>query len=114
LRYEPQPFGLPSARQAVSDDFSRRDAPILAERIVLTSSTSEAYSVLFKLLCDPGDSVLAPQPSYPLIEHLAELDAVTLEPYRLEFHGTWSIDVDGLRERLATATGRSRVRALIL
>jgi alanine-synthesizing transaminase len=114
LRYEPQPFGLPSARQAVSDDFSRRGAPIPPERIVLTSSTSEAYSLLFKLLCDPGDSVLAPQPSYPLIEHLAELDAVTPEPYHLEFHGAWSIDVDGLRERIAPANGRSRVRAVIL
>jgi alanine-synthesizing transaminase len=114
LRYQPQPFGLPSARQAVSGDFSRRGAPIPQERIVLTSSTSEAYSLLFKLLCDPGDSVLAPQPSYPLVEHLAELDAVMLEPYRLEFHGTWSIDLDGLRERLAPASGHSRVRAVIL
>ena len=114
LRYEPQPFGLPSARQAVSDDFSRRGAPIPPERIVLTSSTSEAYSFLFKLLCNPGDTVLAPQPSYPLIEHLAGLDAVTLESYSLEFHGTWSIDVDGLHERLARASGRSQVRAIIL
>jgi alanine-synthesizing transaminase len=114
LRYEPHPFGLPSARQAVSDDFSRRGAPMPPERIVLTSSTSEAYSLLFKLLCDPGDSVLAPQPSYPLIEHLADLDAVTLEPYNLEFHGTWSVDVDGLREKLARANVRSRVRAVVL
>jgi aspartate/methionine/tyrosine aminotransferase len=114
LRYEPQPFGLPSARQAVSDDFSRRGASISPERIVLTASTSEAYSLLFKLLCDPGDSVLAPQPSYPLIEHLADLDAVTLELYNLEFHGAWSIDVDGVREKLVPANGRSRVRAIIL
>jgi aspartate/methionine/tyrosine aminotransferase len=114
LRYDPQPFGLPSARKAVSDDFFRRRAPIPPERIALTASTSEAYSLLFKLLCDPGDRVLAPQPSYPLVEHLADLDAVTLEPYSLEFHGTWSIDVEGLREALAGANGRARARAIIL
>lgn len=114
LRYEPRAFGLPSARRAVSDDFSRRGAPIPPERIVLTASTSEGYSLLFKLLCEPGDGVLAPEPSYPLIAHLAELDAVTVETYSLEFHGTWSIDIDGLRQRLARAHGPSRVRAVIL
>jgi alanine-synthesizing transaminase len=115
LLYQPMPFGLPAARAAVSADFSRRGSPIPPERIVLTASTSEAYSLLLKLLCDPGDAVLAPRPSYPLVEHLAELEAVVLESYRLEFHGTWSIDLDGVRERLAIANrDRGRVRAIIL
>jgi aspartate/methionine/tyrosine aminotransferase len=64
---------------------------------VLTSSTSEAYSVLFKLLCEPADdAVMVPIPSYPLFEHLTDLDGVTSVPYRLEFHGRWALDFDTL------------------
>ena len=70
---------------------------------MLTASTSEAYSLLFKLLCDPGDAVLAPRPSYPLVEHLTELDGVSLEHYRLEFHGRWELDVQDLREKCGAA-----------
>jgi alanine-synthesizing transaminase len=115
LLYEPAPFGLPDARKAVSDDFARRRSNVPPERIVLTTSTSEGYSLLFKLLCDPGDAVLAPRPSYPLVEHLTDLDAVVLESYALEFHGVWSIDLDGLRARLASANARGRrVRAIII
>ena len=110
LRYEPQAFGLPAARQAVSNDFARRGVRVAAEQIVLTASTSEAYSLLFKLLCDPGDAILAPRPSYPLLEHLTALDGVLLEHYGIEFHGEWTIDVHGIRERLA----RGRVRAIVM
>ena len=110
LHYEPEPFGLLSARQAVSDDFKRRGLSVPANRTVLTASTSEAYSLLFKLLCDPGDVVLAPRPSYPLVEHLTELDAVSLQHYRLEFQGRWELDLQDLR-----AKARSRgVRAIIM
>ena len=77
---------------------------VAPERIVLTASTSEAYSLLLKLLCDPGDTVLAPRPSYPLVEHLTDLEGVSLEHYRLEFHGRWEIDVDGLREKAGSRT----------
>ena len=63
LIYEPHPLGLPAARLAVSRDFARRGLDVPPERIVLTASTSEAYSLLFKLLCNPGDEVLVPQPS---------------------------------------------------
>jgi aspartate/methionine/tyrosine aminotransferase len=109
------PFGLPDARKAVSDDFARRRSNMPPERIVLTTSTSEGYSLLFKLLCDPGDAVLAPRPSYPLVEHLTDLDAVVLDSYTLEFHGVWSIDIDGLRAALASPNTRGRrVRAIIL
>jgi alanine-synthesizing transaminase len=110
LRYEPEPFGLLSARQAVSDDFARRGLPVPVSRIVLTASTSEAYSLLFKLLCDPGDAVLAPRPSYPLVEHLTDLDGVDLEHYRLEFHGRWGLDLQDLREK----AGAGRMRAIIM
>ena len=110
LCYEPHPFGLPSARQAVADDFARRGLSVPANRTVLTSSTSEAYSLLFKLLCDPGDAVLAPRPSYPLVEHLTDLDGVSLEHYRLEFHGRWELDLQDLREKAASG----RMRAIIM
>ncbi len=110
LRYDPEPFGLLSARQAVCDDLGRRGLSLPANRIILTASTSEAYSLLFKLLCDPGDTVLAPRPSYPLIEHLTDLDGVSLEHYRLEFHGRWELDLGGLREK----AGLERVRAIIM
>ena len=110
LCYEPQPFGMFSARQAVSQDFTRRGLSVAPDRIVLTASTSEAYSLLFKLLCDPGDAVLAPRPSYPLVEHLTELDGVCLEPYSLEFHGRWELDLEGLREKARSP----RMRAIIM
>lgn len=110
LSYEPDPFGLLSARQAVSDDFARRGLVVPANRIVLTASTSEAYSLLFKLMCDPGDTVLAPRPSYPLVEHLTDLDGVSLEHYRLEHHVRWELDLHGLREKAAL----ERMRAIIM
>ena len=113
LCYEPDPFGLRSARQAVADDFARRGIPVPPNRIVLTASTSEAYSLLFKLLCDPGDTVLAPRPSYPLVEHLTELDGVSLDHYGLEFHGRWAVDVHALREKLSSPAGK-RIRAIVL
>ena len=106
LSYEPSPLGLESARAAVARDYARRGVSIPADRIVLTSSTSEAYSVLFKLLCEPvGDSVLVPIPSYPLFEHLARLDGVCPVPYRLEYHGRWTIDLAGVE---AAWTPRTR------
>ena len=96
LVYEPQPFGLLAARRAVTAALLRRGVSADAERLILTASTSEAYSVLFKLLCDPGDHVLVPRPSYPLLEHLTCLDGVTPIPYALEYDGRWRIDLDGL------------------
>ncbi len=93
LRYEPHPFGLPAARAAVAADHGRRGVSIDPAHVVLTASTSEAYSWVFKLLCDPGDSVLVPRPSYPLFEHLTALDGVHAQPYDLEYDGRWSIDV---------------------
>lgn len=104
LEYDPQPFGLKSAREAVAADFRRRGTHVPRDRVVLTASTSEAYSLLFKLLCDPGDEVLVPVPSYPLFEFLAGLDAVAPRPYRLEHHGSWSVDIDGIRRATTERT----------
>jgi aspartate/methionine/tyrosine aminotransferase len=108
LRYDPQPFGLRSAREAVAADYARRRVQIDPSHIVLSASTSEAYSWLFKLLCSPGDGVLIPQPSYPLFEHLTRLDAVRATPYRLEYHGRWEIDLDSV------AAAPAGVRAILL
>jgi alanine-synthesizing transaminase len=108
LSYEPHPFGLPSARAAVAADQSRRGARVDPDRVVLTASTSEAYSWLFKLLCNPGEGVLVPQPSYPLFEHLTALDAVRLHPYALEYHGRWTIDID------AIASAPDDIRAVLV
>jgi alanine-synthesizing transaminase len=107
--YEPDPFGLLAAREAVSADYARRGIEIRADRIALTASTSEAYSLLFKLLCAPsGDRVLVPVPSYPLFDHLTRLDGVTAVPYRLEYHGRWVVDWDSV-----DAAWSSDVRAVL-
>lgn len=84
--YDPQPLGLRSAREAVADQL-RCDA----DDLVITASTSEAYSYLFKLLTDPGDEVLTPVPSYPLLEHLASLELIALQPFPLELHKRWEL-----------------------
>jgi len=96
LQYDPYPFGLPAPRAAVAADHARRGVSVDPAHVVLTASTSEAYSWLFKLLCDPGDSVLVPRPSYPLFEHLTALEGVHAQPYALEYHGRWSVDVASL------------------
>ena len=104
LAYEPHPFGLRAAREAVAHDQLRRGARVDAAQVVLTSSTSEAYAWLFKLLCSPGESVLVPRPSYPLFEHLTRLEAIDALPYDLEYHGRWQIDVDSLASRATSGT----------
>jgi hypothetical protein len=102
LVYAPQPFGLASAREAVARDLA--GPAVDPARIVLTASTSEAYGFLFKLLCDPGDEVLVPRPSYPLFEHLARLEAVNVVPYRLAYDGAWHVDLPSVREAVGPRT----------
>jgi aspartate/methionine/tyrosine aminotransferase len=108
LVYEPQPLGLMSVREAVAADCARRGARVDAAQVVLSASTSEMYTWLFKLLCDPGESVLVPRPSYPLFEHLTRLEGVRAEYYRLEYHGRWEIDLDSL------AAAPASTRAVLL
>lgn len=95
--YRPEPFGLRLAREAVAADYARRHFSIAWDRIVLTASTSEAYSLLFKLLCAPaGDRVLVPAPSYPLFDHLTTLDGVGTGQYALHYDGRWWVDLDSV------------------
>jgi aspartate/methionine/tyrosine aminotransferase len=109
LDYNPHPLGLLTAREAVSREFTRRGLQVSSNRIGLTASTSEAYSFLFKLLCDAGDAVLVPRPSYPLFEYLTRLESVAAVPYNLEYHGTWRIDMDSVRH-----ARRERTRAVLV
>lgn len=110
LTYDPAPFGMASAREAVAVEMSSADLTVDPSRVVLTASTSEAYSLLFKLLCDPGDLVLTPEPSYPLFDLLTRLDGVVSAPYQLEHHGVWSIDRDSL---MTAATDRARAILIV-
>jgi len=111
MRYEPQPLGLLEARKGVcqyyreSHDISDLDP----QRLVLTTSTSEGYSYVFRLLCNPGDEILVPKPSYPLFEFLADLSDVKLVPYPLIYDHGWQIDLDSLYKAATSLT-----RAVIL
>lgn len=111
LIYRPESKGLPEARQAVAAyyagcrSFAKPVPAVDPERIVLTSGTSEAYSHIFRLLCEPGDEILAPEPSYPLFEFLADLADIRLVPYPLLYDHGWQIDFTALR---AALTPRSR------
>ena len=104
LVYEPAAFGLPSAREAVAAELSAHGPPVDPSRVVLTASTSEAYAFLFKLVCDPGDEVLVPVPSYPLFEHLARLESVRAVPYRLAYDGAWHVDLASARDAVTART----------
>ncbi len=103
--YEPDPFGLGSARDALAEDLSSAADPVSADDLVLTASTSEAYTFLFKLLGDPGDEIATHTPSYPLLDHLAELEALQLRRFPLHFHGArWELDPSALASSLSERT----------
>jgi hypothetical protein len=102
--YAPEPLGSAEARAAIAAAAAPAGRVIAPSQIVLTSSTSEAYALLFKLLCDAGDSVLVPQPSYPLFEMLTRLESVEARAYRLEYHRGWSIDRGSLERAVGPTT----------
>lgn len=107
LTYDPHPLGLAPARAAVAADCARRGATVDPADVVLSASTSDAYAWLFKLLCNPGDAVLVPRPSYPLFDHLTRLEGVRAVPYSLTYHGRWDVDPASL------TTAPSDVRAVL-
>jgi alanine-synthesizing transaminase len=114
LNYDPQPQGLLSARQTVakyynSQKFKPAESEITAEQLFLTTSTSEAYSYLFRLLCDPKDEALVPQPSYPLFDFLADIQDVELRPYNLFYDHGWHIDVGAILKAI-----NERTRAVLV
>jgi len=109
LDYDPQPRGSLIARQAVCAYYADHGATIVPEQVILTTSTSEAYSFLFRLLCDPGCEILAPQPGYPLFDFLAGLDDVVLKSAPLVYDHGWQIEPEGFRRAITPAT-----RAIVL
>ncbi len=104
LDYDPQPKGLLAAREAVCRYYEEHVVPLDPEQIVLTTSTSEAYSFLFRLLCDPGSEVLVPRPSYPLFDFLADLDDVRVKPAPLVYDHGWQFDGEGFRREISPDT----------
>ena len=110
LTYDPQPAGLLAAREAVAEYYAARAIPIAPSNLLLTASTSEGYALLFKLLCDPGDEILTPRPSYPLFEHLAALEGVRVTQYPLRYDGAWRIELEALA---SAVTPRTRAIALV-
>ncbi|MBF0224080.1 MAG: pyridoxal phosphate-dependent aminotransferase [Desulfobacterales bacterium] len=95
LEYSPHPLGRFDARKAVRKYYEDRNIFVNFNNICLTCSTSEAYSFIFKLLCNPYDEILVPSPSYPLFQHLSELDNVSITPYRIKYDGNkFKVDFD--------------------
>ncbi|MGA8087093.1 MAG: pyridoxal phosphate-dependent aminotransferase [Terracidiphilus sp.] len=109
LEYDPQPLGLLRAREAVCGYYADHGVAVSPERVVLTTSTSEAYSFLFKLLCDPGEKIVVPQPGYPLFDFLAVLDDVRINVAPLVYDHGWQIEPEGFRRAITPET-----RAIVL
>jgi aspartate/methionine/tyrosine aminotransferase len=108
LDYRPDPRGPLSGRTAVAGWYRRWDLDLKPDRVVLTASTSEAYSLLFKLLADPGDAVLVPTPSYPLFDQLCRLEGIEARPYQLDPEAGWRIDLESV------ASSGNRCRGVIV
>jgi alanine-synthesizing transaminase len=106
LTYQPDPRGLAEARRNISALYG---GAVTADSLFLTASTSEAYSFLFKLLCDPGDEVLAPRPSYPLFEYLADLESIRIRQYPLFYDDGYHVDLGELEEMITP-----RCRAIVV
>jgi alanine-synthesizing transaminase len=100
LFYEPNPRGLEAARRAVAGYYAEREESVSAEDIFLTTSTSEAYSYVFRTFCDPGDELLIPAPSYPLFDFLADIQDVSLVRYPLLYDHGWQIDFHALEQAI--------------
>jgi len=104
LHYRPDPNGLAGARRAICEYYRRKDIPIDPADITLTAGTSEAYAMILKLLCNAGDAVLVPKPSYPLFDFLAEINDVKLQHYRLGYDHGWHLDVESIKEQISKTT----------
>jgi len=109
LNYDPAPQGLVPARNAVANYYRARNCAVNVNDIFLTTSTSEAYSFVFRTLCNPGDEVLVPQPGYPLFNFLADIQDVVTAPYPLIYDYGWQIDFHALQRAITP-----RTRAIIV
>jgi alanine-synthesizing transaminase len=109
LDYDPQPLGMFEARQAICGYYSAHGVNVRPEQIALTTSTSEAYSYVFRLICDPGDEIIALQPGYPLFDFLAGLDDVKLAAAPFVYDQGWQIEFEGLERAV-----NERTRAIVV
>ena len=109
--YPPDPRGLLTARRAVASYYAERGFAIAPEDLILTCGTSESCAHLFRLLADPGDTILIPSPSYPLFEPIARLEGLEVAPYRLAYDGAWHLDVASVEDALARSP---RARAAVV
>ena len=111
LQYDPEPKGLPQARASVIEYYEQKQpgTRLDPECVILTTGTSEAYSFLFRLLCEPGDEILIAHPSYPLFDFLASIQDVALRPFRLVYDHGWQIDFPALKKTIS-----ARTRAILL
>ncbi len=107
--YTPEPAGKRNAREAIQGYYQQSGVDVPVDHLFLTASSSESYGLLFKLLCNPGDEILAPVPSYPLFEYLAALESVRIVPYHLRYDGSWHIDFHHLRSQISP-----RTRAIVI
>ena len=108
--YAPHALGLPAARQAVAEYYAERSVAVSSRRVWLTTGSSDGYSHLFRLLADPGDEILSPVPSYPLLDLLADLNDVKLVRYPLLYDYGWQLDLNALA---AAITSRSRAIVVV-
>lgn len=104
LQYRPDPKGLKSAREAVADYYAEHGERVAVDDLILTASTSEAYSFIFRLLCNPGDELLIPTPGYPLFDFLADVNDVRLVRYGLFYDHGWHIDMHALKQAITPRT----------
>jgi alanine-synthesizing transaminase len=109
LVYDPNPRGSLAARTEICRYYARFNAHLTPNQLILTTSTSEAYSFLFRLLCDPGSEIVVPQPGYPLFDFLATLDDIRLKPAPLVYDQGWQIEPEGFRRAIGPET-----RAIVL
>ncbi len=109
----PDPRGLQDARVAVAGYYAERGTPLDPDALVLTTGTSESYAHLLRLLAEPGDVVLVPTPSYPLIEPIARLEGVDVASYRLAWDGAWHLDLDSFDRALERVGDRARAAIVI-
>ncbi len=109
LRYQPHPRGLISARKEIAGYYKSKGIGVDPEAILLTSGSSESYAFIFRLLCEEGDSILVPVPSYPLLDHLAQINDVSIRNYGLNYDGEWHIDFASLELQVD-----ERVKAILV
>lgn len=109
LHYQPDARGLLSTRTSIAQFYAQRSVVVDQGNIFLTASTSEAYTLIFKLLCNSGEHVLLPRPSYPLFDYLSQLNDVATDSYRLMYDHGWHIDIDSIRQGITSST-----RAIVL